>query len=282
MTAAKSRWSHFATPVSIFTRYQNAGLEYFALKVVGRGLFLVLMLMVGFLFVFTFVTSLLVGVNEVVVPTVDIDASVDLGNLVASTFSRVSGAVVSTSGVLVLVVSALLTAFAIRQGSHRAFAQSVTVSPRLFQLRTCVGAVVISSLIMLTWLTTLATAIRHRAWEGIFGREIPDWAVDLSKFLLVVAVIAIVVLSIATYVRAISQEPTTFKTVGIATLVAGIFVGASFGLLYTYVGALVNPAASTGLLLVLALLLWVNVVVRSYLMGLCWVACIQAPKATQA
>lgn len=277
MKAAKARRRGTLTLIASFRRYQDAGLEYFALKVVGRGLFLVIMLMVGFLFVFTYVTSLFVGVNEVVVPTVDVDSGVDLGNLVASTFSRVSGAVVSISGVLVFLVSAMLTTFAIRQGSHRALSSENLSRIRLFQLRTFVGAAALSSLIMLTWLTTLATAIRQRAWEMIIGRPLPEWSVDTAKFFAVAAVMGIVVLSIAGYVRSIKRTVTMKETLGVAFLVAAIFVGASFALLYTYVGAVVNPRASAGLLLVLALLLWVNVVVRSYLFGLCWIASIREP-----
>lgn len=277
MTDGKARWRAFSAPVAIVVRYQNADLEYFALKVVGRGLFLVIMLMVGFLFVFTYVTDLFVGVNEVVVPTVDVDASVDLGNLVASTFSRVSGAVVSASGVLVLLVSAMLTAHAIRQGSHRALLSGELSGIKLFQIRTCIVAAALSSLIMLTWLMTLATAIRHRAWEMILGRSLPEWVVDSAKLFAIAAVIGVVVLSITFYVHAITGTSTTKRTIGVVFLIAAVFVGMSFALLYTYVGTLVNPRASTGLLLVLALLLWVNVVVRSFLGGLSWIGSFQTP-----
>jgi hypothetical protein len=54
--------------------------------------------------------------------------------------------------------------------------------------------------------------------------------------------------------------------------VAVVVVGANFFLLYTYVGALINPAVSAGIVLILTLLLWVNIVVRAYLGALCWVA----------
>lgn len=82
----------------IAREYQGAGLEYFAL-----------------------VTDLIPGINEVQVPTIEVSADVDLGSLVSSAFSRVSGAVVSLSGVAILAVSAVLTAHALRQGTHRAF-----------------------------------------------------------------------------------------------------------------------------------------------------------------
>ena len=49
-------------------------------------------------------------------------------------------------------------------------------------------------------------------------------------------------------------------------------VGANFFLLYTYVGALINPAVSAGIVLILTLLLWVNIVTRAYLGALCWAA----------
>ena len=50
-------------------------------------------------------------------------------------------------------------------------------------------------------------------------------------------------------------------------------VAANFFLLYTYVGALINPAVSAGIVLVFTLLLWVNISVRAYLGALCWVGC---------
>jgi hypothetical protein len=277
----KSQWPKFGTVGWIFTRYQGVNLEYFSLKVVGRGLFLIIMLMIAFLYVFTFVTDLIAGVNEITVPTVDVDPTVDLGGLVSSTFSRVSGAVVSTGGIFILIASALLTAHALRQGSHRALCGENSSGIRLFQVRTLAGAAALSSLIMLTWLMTLATAIRHRAWTIILGRPIPEWSVDTAKAIGIASVIVVVTLSIIFYVRSITGTHTIWKQRGIALLIAGIFVGASFVLLYTYVGALLNPRASTGVILVMSLLLWVNVVVRCYFFGLCWMNGTQSTPAEQ-
>ena len=56
-----------------------------------------------------------------------------------------------------------------------------------------------------------------------------------------------------------------------AAVVSAIVVAANFFLLYTYVGALINPDVSAGIVLVFTLLLWVNVCVRAYLAALCWV-----------
>ena len=55
-----------------FARYRALDLEYAALRVVGRGLFLAVMLMVAFLYVFTRVTDLLAGTNEVLIPTITV------------------------------------------------------------------------------------------------------------------------------------------------------------------------------------------------------------------
>ncbi|TEX50522.1 MAG: hypothetical protein B7C55_10300, partial [Actinomycetales bacterium mxb001] len=78
--------------VTTWRRYRSLQLEYAALRVVGRGLFLAMMLMVVFLFVFTRATSLIAGENEVIVPTVTLAPSVDLGELATGSFTRTSGA----------------------------------------------------------------------------------------------------------------------------------------------------------------------------------------------
>ena len=54
-------------------------------------------------------------------------------------------------------------------------------------------------------------------------------------------------------------------------VVAVVVVGTNYFLLYSYVGALINPAVSAGIVLIFTLLLWVNIVVRVYLAALCWV-----------
>jgi hypothetical protein len=112
----------------------------------------------------------------------------------------------------------------------------------------------------------------------ILGTRLPEWVVDGAKLLAIAAVMIVVVLAIALYVDSITRTGVTKKTIGVVIVIAGVFVAASFALLYTYVGALVNPRASTGLLFVLALLLWVNVVVRSFLVGLSWIGSFQTPR----
>jgi hypothetical protein len=59
--------------------------------------------------------------------------------------------------------------------------------------------------------------------------------------------------------------------VAAALLVGVVTVVMNFVLLYTYVGALINPDVSAGIVLVFTLLLWVNICVRAYLGALCWV-----------
>ena len=50
-------------------RYRSLDMEYPALRVVGRGLFLAVILMVAFLYVFASVTDVISGTNEVQIPT---------------------------------------------------------------------------------------------------------------------------------------------------------------------------------------------------------------------
>lgn len=56
--------------MSTVRRYRALDIEYAALKVVGRGLFLIVMLMVVFLYIFARATDVIDGANEVLIPTV--------------------------------------------------------------------------------------------------------------------------------------------------------------------------------------------------------------------
>ena len=245
-------------------------MEYPALRVVGRGLFLAVMLMVGFLFVFTRVTDLVAGTNEVLIPTVNVSADVDLGALAQGAFSRPSASVVSIVGLLTLLVSALLTGHALRQGSHRALLGDAAPRVRLLSGRTIAVSVGLAVGVFATWLLTLATAIRHRAWIALLGSDVPRAVIDVGKVLAVVASLLIVAAGVLFVVRLLLGYLPR-RSLAAAALVAVVVVGANFFLLYTYVGALINPAVSAGIVLVLTLLLWVNITVRTYLGALCLV-----------
>ena len=255
---------------SSVSRYRRLEIEYAALRVVGRGLFLAVMLMVAFLYVFVRVTDLISGANEVLIPTVAVNPDVDLGALAQGAFSRTSASVVSLIGLLTLVASALLTGHAIRQGSRRALLGENAAPVKLLSGETLVVSLVLAIGVFATWLLTLATSIRHRAWVTLLARDIPTTAIDAGKALAVAASLLIVAAGVLLVVRIVLGHLSR-RAIIAAAVVSAIVVAANFFLLYTYVGALINPDVSAGIVLVFTLLLWVNVCVRAYLAALCWV-----------
>ena len=258
------------------SRYRRLDMEYAALRVVGRGLFLAVMLMVAFLYVFARVTDLIAGDNEVLIPTASVSTSIDLGALARGAFSRTSASVVSVLGVVTLIASALLTGHALRQGSRRALLGEHAAPVRLFSGRTIAVSFLLAVAVFITWLLTLATSIRRRAWSALLGRELGDLTVDAGKVLAVVASVAIIAVGVLVVIRLVGGRLTGRALIA-ALSVSVVVVVANFLLLYTYVGALINPAVSAGIVLILALLLWVNICVRAYLGALCWVGAISSP-----
>lgn len=262
-------------------RYRDLDIEYAALRVVGRGLFLAVMLMVAFLYVFVRVTDLISGANEVLIPTVAVNPDVDLGALAQGAFSRTSASVVSVIGILTLIASALLTGHAIRQGGRRALLGTAAKRAKLLSGGTLAFSIVLAVGVFATWLLTLATSIRHRAWVTLLGADIPTSATNAGKALAVLASLLIVAAAVVLVVRLVLGHVPR-RTLIAAAVVAVIVVAANFFLLYTYVGALINPDVSAGLILIVSLLLWVNVCVRAYLGALCWVGSAAATRATTA
>lgn len=250
-------------------RYRTLDLEYAALRVVGRGLFLAVMLMVAFLYVFTRVTDLIAGTNEVLIPTITVDPDVDLGALARGAFSRTSASVVSIIGALTFIASALLTGHALRQGSRRALLGAQAAPVRLLSGRTITVSAVLAVGVFATWLLTLATSIRRSAWSTLLGRELDPAVVNAGKALAVLASLAIIAGGVLLIVRFVLGHVPR-RALLAAAIVGVIVVAANFFLLYTYVGALINPAVSAGIVLVFTLLLWVNISVRAYLAALCW------------
>lgn len=256
--------------VSAISRYRALDMEYAALRVVGRGLFLAVMLMVAFLYVFTRVTDLIAGENEVLIPTLSVSTSIDLGALAQGAFSRTSASVVSAIGIITLIVSALATGHAMRQGSQRALLGDRATSSRLLSGRTAIVSISLTLAVFATWLLTLATSIRHRAWVTLIGSEIPTAAVDAGKVLAVLLSVLVIGGGFLVAVRTVLGHVPR-RAIIAGALVAAIVVVANFFLLYSYVGALINPAVSAGIVLVFTLLLWVNIAVRAYLGALCWI-----------
>lgn len=257
-----------ASIVAAARRYRDRELEYSALRVVGRGLFLAVMLMVAFLYVFTRATDLIAGSNEVLIPTVTLTPDQDLGALAQGAFSRTSASVVSAIGVLTLIVSAALTGHALRDGARRALL-SHPAPTRLLSGSTLLAALALAAVIFATWLLTLATSLRHSAWVTLLNRDVSTTTIDLSKAGAVLLSLILVSGAVALVIRTLLGR---LPGAGIAASVAVglVVVVANYFLLYTYVGALINPAVSAGIVLILTLLLWVNIVTRAYLAALCW------------
>lgn len=255
-----------------YRRYRASHLEYSALQVVGRGLFLVLTLMVAFLFVFTRATHLIAGQNEVIIPTADVNASVDLGEIVRGAFSQTSGSVLSVVGVITLIVSAFLTARALRTGTRRAILGPDASSPAWTDWRTVAVAAAVAILILATWLLTLATSLRRAAWSTLVGTQLSDTLVDVGKAGFVLLSALLFFGAVVVSYRVVAGAWPTISALLAFVVLSLVIVGANYFLLYTYVGALINPAVSAGLVLVFTLLLWTNIVVRAYLGTLAWIA----------
>ena len=257
--------------VTTWQRYRSLQLEYAALRVVGRGLFLAMMLMVAFLFVFVRATDLIAGDNEVLIPTVSVAPTVDLGQLATGSFTRTSGAVVSVVGIATLVISALWTSYAVRRGTVSALRGNETAKPSWKSWRTIMVAVVLPVIVLTTWLLTLATSLRRSAWSALVGQQLDPALVNGGKALAIALGALIVGGAVVVTIKATMGRVTVRGFVA-AAVIAATVVGCNFVLLYTYVGSLINPNVSGGIVLVFALLLWVNIVVRVYLGALGWSA----------
>ena len=255
-----------------YERYRERRLEYSALQVVGRGLFLAVILMVVFLLVFTRATSLIAGENEVLIPTSPLDPSVDLGEIVRGALTRTSGSVVSVIGVLTLVVSSFVTARALRQGTRLALLDGDVEPVRWRDVRTLVVAAALSLLILVTWLLTLATAIRRAAWNTLLSANLGEVTVDVAKVGVILVQFLLFLGAAALAYRLVKHRWPGWRALLILGGFAAVAVALNFFMLYSYVGALINPNVSAGLVLVFTLLMWANIVVRAYLGSLCWVA----------
>ena len=253
-----------------WTRYRDLELESYALRVVGRGLFLAVMLMVGFLFVFMNVTDLITGENEISIPTTAVSADVDLGALVQGAFIRSRGATLTIIGIGTLIVSAVMTSHALRRGTSIALLGRSERGLPINSMATAYVALGVPALVLGTWLIALGTAIRRRAWSTLLGLDLDAVTVNIGKGLGIAASVLVIFGSVLLTVRLIRGRLTR-RAVIAGILIALVMVGCNFLLLYTYVGTLIRPQVSGGIALVLSVLLWVNIVVRTYLGAMCWV-----------
>ena len=99
--------------------YRGDRIEYHALVVVSRGLFLTIAGVMVFLYVLSFITDLLPGTNELVIPTATLPDARDLGSVVDEALVQFQSAVLGIVGLVTLLVSATLTARALRNGTRR-------------------------------------------------------------------------------------------------------------------------------------------------------------------
>lgn len=277
-SAATTRWRDACNRSAQFDRidravrcYRHQDVALPVLTVVYRALFLTICVLLVLLYVLSRITSLLPGVNEIVIPTMTLPTDVDLGLAVNDAFWRSSGAIFDVLGVLTLVISATLTARALRKGSDSVLRDGPGPTRRWSYPRDFVTGIGVGLVVLLAWLLVLVTAVRTSALRALAGWEIPRVLVQVGKAGLIIA--ALVVVAAAVYVFLGPRSSAKRRDLMLAALtVAGFVIVADFVLLYTYLAALVDPDTSAGVVLVMAILAWVNMVVRALFYAECWLA----------
>ena len=253
-------------------KYRRENVEQWALRVVNRGLFLAVSVMILLLFVLEWVTSQLPGVNELVIPTIAVPTSVDLGAVIHDTLLRQRGVLLDAAGIATLAFSAIYTARSLRTGFRgvalgQSSAKASWRDPENVWL--AVGLIVI---LLVGWLLTLVTVIRTRAINTLLGTDLARVLVDVGKAFAVVLMVAVFALAAGLALRRCFPDATRVDVVK-AGLGFGLFAaGANFVLLYAYIAALISPNASGGVVLVFMIMAWVNAVSRVLLVSACWVS----------
>ena len=267
---ARMRHSHLDRLARSVLDYHHGDVEALVLRVVNRGLFLAVSVMVVLLFVLSYVTSRMPGINEIVVPLLSVPAEVDVGAIVSDTVARQRNALFDVAGLFTLVFSAIATARSLRYGLHRVAHRDPRSRPGWHDpVNLAVSAVVIAVLLV-TWLLTLATVVRTRAINTILGAEISRVAIDLAKVGAVVLCIGIVASVVAlTWRRMLPELPLRDRWIASLTFGSAV-TAANFALLYSYIAALIDPSASGGLVLVFMTMAWVNAVARLLFLAECW------------
>ena len=254
------------------SRYHGRNVEYFALRVILRGLFLAVTTMLVFIYVLGRVTSVLPGDNEITVPTTELPASVDVGSITQNLLATSSGRVVSLVGLITLLVSAFYTGRALREASAEVFQTPPSQRPRAVRwLLDGVSGLAVALLVLVSWLLALATAVRTRVIIQLTGTDIARPAVNAGKWVLLV--LSVILISAAVYLalrRAVRGRRR--RDLLLASTLFGVFVTlANLALLYAYIAAIIDPHTSGGVVLVLTVLAWVNLVIRALFLALCWV-----------
>lgn len=255
-------------------RYRQRTVAYYALRVVVRGLFLAVSAMLAFLFILARVTSLLPGANEISIPTARVPADTDLGAIISATLDQSTGAVLDVVGAATLAVSAYVTARALREGTAEVLAagDAGRLKHKRRFVRDALAGIGLAVAALVGWTLALATAIRTRALSRLLGVDLARELVPVGKALLVLASVLALLAALWVVMRRVAPTAPGGDVLLAATLLAAFVVGANFVMLYSYVTALLNPHTAGGVVLVLTLLAWVNLVVRGYFYTMCWLA----------
>lgn len=250
-------------------RYHDRRVEYFALRVNLRGLFLAVTTMLVFIYVLGLVTDVLPGDNEITVPTVSVPTQTDLGALIRNSAEGAAGRVLGVLGAVSLAISAYYTARALRQATDEIFARP-PAGKRVARVRDAGTGLVIAGLVLGSWLLALGTAIRTRVIVTVTGIDVDRLAVDLGKMGLLAGSCALIAAAVYLPLR---DATGNRRDLLIGGLVFGAFTTlANLILLYAYIGSIINPRTSSGVVLVLTVLAWVSLVVRALFIIQCWVA----------
>lgn len=253
-------------------RYHYERIDYWSMKVVARGLFMAVSVMLVFLYAFDMTTSLLPGVNEITIPTMVLPDERDLGAVVHSNYLQAQGAILDLVGLVTLVVSAVVTAKALRKGSAVILNPVLADRVHLLRPRNLITGAALAVVVLTSWLLILVTSIRTAAISTIVGAQLSPASVTIAKALIILAAGALLTLAMFVPVRRLAPDRPRAATLLASALFGAFVVGANFVLLYSYIAALFDPDTSGGVVLVLTLLAWVNMVVRALFLTECWVA----------
>lgn len=223
------------------------------------------------LYVLSLVTHLLPGTNEIVIPTVALSDSQDLGAVVDEVLEQFQSAVIGIVGLATLVISAAFTARALRQGTRQVFDPGAESRVGMFATSNLAIGLGVAGVVLVSWLLALATAVRTAAIQSMIGADVSRSVVPIGKAATVAIAFALLTLVVFAALRRTAAEART-GTILQASVVFAAFLVANFFLLYSYIGALIDPRASGSIVLVLTILAWVNAVARALFLTECWVA----------
>ncbi|MDQ1248038.1 MAG: hypothetical protein QG597_2410 [Actinomycetota bacterium] len=253
-------------------RYRDQRVEYHALVVVSRGLFLTISVVLVLLYALRIITRQMPGANEIVIPTAAAASGVDIGASVDQVLQQFQGAVLGLVGTATLVVSAAMTARALRTGTRAVLAPESAAKVSRFAPSNLVIGLGLASTILLAWLLALSTAIRTAALSALLGSQVTRGLVPVGKSLTILAAFALLTAVVFRSLRAVDRRRPARTLLAASSVFAAFLVGANFFLLYSYLGALMDPHTSGGVVLVLTILTWANVVARALFLMQCWVA----------